>query len=161
MSNTSDDDSLVKIHISFNNDNEKISIDFPFSVKHDDMDNVISDLMETLQISNIDKNELKHMIEDQIKKAQNTGTPIFEPIGETTPNNNLMSSDDEINDPEYSVLIQQQKAEMKSLLKRQYEEKKALAQRISASQIHLNQLNQKQPQASQPPIDKQDDLIVF
>ncbi|KAH0786216.1 hypothetical protein GPJ56_009893 [Histomonas meleagridis] len=168
MTEVPNDDSVVKVHLSINHENETLSVDFPFSKKFDDIDSVVADLIETLSISDIDPNAIKSMIEAQVYKAAPPRSgPSFEPINDNqVGNNSILSLEDSdsddygINDSEYVSLLQQQKKEMQALNIRQYNEKKALAQRIAASTLASNQFNQAASIA-----DKKggncDDLIVF
>ena len=164
-----DDDSVVKVHLSINHENETLSVDFPFIKEFDDIDTVVADLIETLSISDIDSNAIKAMIEAQVYKSVPTRIgPYFEPITDVFASGNspILSledsdSDDEvINDSEYVSLLQQQEKEMQELNIRQYNEKKALAQRIAASALGSNQISQAPPIIDQKK-ENYDDLIVF
>ncbi|KAH0794046.1 hypothetical protein GPJ56_002043 [Histomonas meleagridis] len=176
MAEIPNDDSVVKVHISINHENETLSVDFPFSKKFDNIDNVVADLIDTLSIPDIDPNAIKAMIEAQVYKTAPASTgPSFEPITDVFASGNASilsledsdSDDDDINDSEYLSLLQQQKKEMQDLNIRQYNEKKALAQRIAAATMNANQFRQMAPSPEKKDNNNNnnnnncDDLIVF
>lgn len=151
---------IVPIHIVVHQQNDDLKIDFDFNKKDDNIDTVVSELIETLGMTESDKENIKALIEQQInhpkQKSNQRSDTFFEPIGfDTLPSNQSddTSDDSDITDPDYRSLKEQQKREMDALLAQHLSEKRELAQRIQASEMHqIQQLQQQQQQIQQPQV---------
>lgn len=151
---------IVQVHLVIHQQNEDLKIEFEFNKKEDDIDTVVSELIETLGMTESDKEMIKGLIEQQINPPQkpnsNTHTdPYFEPINiENQQSDSDDTSDDsDITDPDYRSLLEQQKREMDALLATHLSERRELAQRIQAEtmhQIQQQQIRQQQMQQQQP-----------
>ncbi|OHT01498.1 hypothetical protein TRFO_31640 [Tritrichomonas foetus] len=151
----------VQVHLVVHQQNEDLKIDFSFDKINDDIDSVVSELIETLGMTESDKGMIKASIEAQINSVPkaNPSTSFsgnekadqyFEPILENQPadQSDEDSDDSDITDPEYRALVEQQNRDMQSLLAHHLSERKELAQRIQASLQH--QQHQPAPNSLQP-----------
>lgn len=114
---------VTTVHLIIHQAEEDLHIDFPFDKMNDDIEVVVSELVETLGMTEADKPRIRGMIESQINPQL-----TFEPIGGAKDD----SSDDEFlqTDAQYKALLEQQKHEMQNLIARQLQEKRELALRI-------------------------------
>ena len=127
---------VVQVHLVIHQQQEDLRISFPFDKQTDDIDSVVTDLIQTLGMTETDRSRLKPMVEAQITNAPST----FEPIAGGEQTNAEESSDDEaINDPQYRSLLEYQKREMQTLLARQFNEKRELALRIQNQALLMKQ----------------------
>ena len=146
---SSSSSSVVQVHLIIHQPNENLRIDFPFDTIHDNIDNVVSELIETLGLTESDKGTIKNLIEQQINPHQKASAKIlsdFEPI--KLPNEqandayNDSSDDSDIKDEEYTALLEHQQQEMRQLLQKHYEERKELAQRVlNCQSVSLQNVN--------------------
>ncbi|KAK8882000.1 hypothetical protein M9Y10_044639 [Tritrichomonas musculus] len=146
---------IVQVHLVVHQKNEDIKIDFDFNKLEDNIDTVVSELIETLGMTESDKEMIKASIEQQINPPKpNSVThtdPYFEPICENQPSDQSddTSDDADISDPDYRSLIEQQKRDMDALLANHLNERRELAQRIQASMLHQQKQQQQQQQQQQ------------
>lgn len=130
----------VQMHITVHRVGEDINIDFPFDTETDNIDQVVGELIENLNLTSEESDEIKAIIRDQVAKTR--GEPIISPMPKTTnepiPNAfdplsiddaiNEYSDDDVIDDPEYKALLEAQRAEIEALEKKHEKEKRNLCE---------------------------------
>ncbi|OHT10974.1 hypothetical protein TRFO_19557 [Tritrichomonas foetus] len=257
---------IIQIHLTIHQQDDDLRVDFPFDKVNDDVDQIVIELIQTLNMNDSDRDTIKNMIEAEINRgstsnssqrfnissssqkmqnhsqsqlqtsqnqfqnqsqnqtqnisqnqlqnlsqnqmqnfsqnqplremqntslnqirgfAQQSNTDsYFEPIGSQN-DGDSSSNDEDIDDPEYCALKEQQKRDMQSLLVRHLNEKKELAKAIAASSFHQNEIHgpatnsgpmmqqhvvqqqKKKPPATNPaafptpPQPTDDDLILF
>lgn len=144
----------VQVHLVVHQQNEDLKIDFNFNKLNDDIDSIVTELIETLGMTEEDRGTIKSLIEQQINPPPKQGQPnhdtYFEPIAENPPSDQSDDSSDDadITDPEYKSLLEKQRRDMQNLLSRQLSERRELAQQIQASMHHLPAHLLPQPQAN-------------
>jgi hypothetical protein len=144
-------DDIVEVHLVIHQMNEDLSVDFPFNKQTDDLDVIVGDLVDTLGMAESEKPRFRELIENQIFGANSgSGQPgAFEPIG-----GDYQSDDGDITDPEYRLLLEEQRQQMEALLGQQFEERRELAARLRASPGSFPPPPSSPPaQAAQPVID--------
>ena len=146
---------VVQVHLVIHHENEDLKIEFEFNKLEDNIDTVVSELIQTLGMTESDKEMIKSLIEQQINPKPNSVThtePYFEPINnenQQSDQSDYSSDDSDITDPDYRNLIEQQKQEMNALLEKHLSERKELAQKIQAETMHQQQIHQQQQQQQQ------------
>jgi hypothetical protein len=124
----------VQIHLVLHEQNEELSVDFPFNRFTDDMDHVVADLVETLGMAEREHLQIRALIEAQVFGQSPTTshgiTPFFEPID--PPEEYHSDDDDCISDPEYFDLLSRQRAEIDQLKAEQIRERRKLAAELNS-----------------------------
>ena len=156
---------VVQVHITIHQQDYNLNIDFPVDRINDDIDQIADELVERLGMSDLDKKSIKEMIEAELNKSNNINN--FEPIENQIDSNDQLfneesSDDSDISDPEYTILLEQQKKDMSMLLEKHINEKRELAKQIASSPI-INLQENIQEQTKLNPDEPQivNDLIVF
>lgn len=112
----------VKIHLTIHKASEDINVDFGFDVLHDNIDEVVGDLVKTLQLTDQDEAKIKEMIRKQIDNTGKRRTTMDD------------SSDGPVDDPEYAELIETQKRQLEEMDKRHQQEQTLLIQKLTTPQ---------------------------
>jgi hypothetical protein len=118
----------VQIHLLLREQNEEVSVDFPFNRLTDDMGRVVTDLIEVLGMAESETSQIRALVEAQVfgqsSAASNGNTPFFEPIDPP--------DDDCINDPRYFDLLLRQRAEIDQLKAKHIRERRKLSAELNA-----------------------------
>ena len=117
---------VVKIHIEVTQRDDTLHIDFPFDKQVDDIETVVSDLIQAIGVTEAERPKLRSMIEAQLQND----TSKLELITADQANSDESSDDDVCKNPKYLELLERQRQDMASLLQSQLEEKRALAMKI-------------------------------
>ncbi|OHT16138.1 hypothetical protein TRFO_13468 [Tritrichomonas foetus] len=132
MSYQTDEIQKVQIHLTVHQENDDIHIDFDFDTKNDDLDGVVNELIKTLGLSQAEAKEIKGMVVEQIEKTKQKAfqKPETAPPIDTIPYD---SDDEEIDDPEYLALLDQQKRQIAEMDARHLKEQQMLIQKLSTN----------------------------
>lgn len=124
----------VSINLTIHQDNSDYRVFFPFDTLNDDVDEVVGELVKTCNLTDEEGQEIKQMIEEQLRQAMGQLPPPALTRDSVSPLNTQINydSDDEdvANDPEYKVLIAQQKRTLADIEARHQQEQKDLIARI-------------------------------
>jgi hypothetical protein len=169
-------DEVVEIHLVIHQGNEELTVDFSFNKQKDDVDLVVSDLLETFGMAPSEKPRFHELIERQIAGSPNppSAPGAFEPIPSPDAalvGDDYQSDDGDITDAEYRALLEEQRQEMDALVAQHLEERRELAARLksASSDALLAELGLPALEVPSPVVPFQpglpsatcDDLIVF
>lgn len=102
--------SAMNIHLTIHKSQEDVHVDFPFDIENDNIDDVVSALVETAGLTEDDRESIKALMKKQIDSMASDGEPI--------------------DDPEYTKLLEEQKQELAELDRRHAAEQDALLKKL-------------------------------
>ena len=106
----------INIHLTIHKSQEDVHVDFLFDMETENIDEVVSALVETLKLTEGDKESIKGLMVEQI-----------ESMG--------YSVDEGIDDPDYAKLLEEQRQELAEMEKRHAAEQDELLKRLMGTEV--------------------------